>query len=166
MQAVLCVILAASVGLAAFVTKERHRSHTRLAGARYVDGVGVKLPDGWILARTDQGSVLFVAVEPDTTDKKGRRLIIEKQRVDPGLSSEEYLQTSGLLRNVVRVTDDPTSTTADPISIAGMPGVMLAVKKPVGGFPFFTPPGAGIPACRRQRPTIRDCHQFAVGLPR
>lgn len=134
MQGVLCLIFIASLGLAALVTHERKlQGNTRLAGIRYAGSIGVKLPAGWALERENQGNILFVASEPDTPEKKGRTLTVRKHKVDPTQSSEEFLQSSGLLRGTLRlVATDPNANLALPITIADQPGVMLAVKKPLG----------------------------------
>ncbi len=143
MQAVLCLILLVSVGLAGLVTHERRvNRYTHLAGVRYVESIGVRLPAGWILERADRGQVLFVAHEPDLADRKGRRIIVEKHQVEPGQSAVDFLQNSGLLSGTERLTSgDSDESVIEPLTVADMPGVMLAVKRPIGGFLFFRPTG-------------------------
>jgi hypothetical protein len=134
MQLVLWIIFGASVGLAALVTHDRQtRNGNRLADVRYVGRIGVKLPTGWILQRENQGNVLLVASEPDTADQKGRQITIRRHKVDPTVSPEQFLESSGLLTGTLRlVSTDPAANIAEPITIANQPGVMLSVKKPLG----------------------------------
>ena len=141
MQGVLCLILCGSVGLTALVKHVHLLNGPSLAGIRYVNGVGLKAPAGWIFQRENQGLVLFVVVEPDSQDKKGRRLIIRKEKTDPSISPEDYLESSGLFSGPIRlIPADPSANLARPITIAGLPGVMLPVRKHVVGIPFLIDP--------------------------
>jgi hypothetical protein len=139
MQAVLFIIFGASVGMAQYVIHQRRVSgNTHLAAMRYVGQVGVQLPRGWMLVRENQGSILWMATEPDTTERKGRRITIRQQKLQTLVSSEEFLQNSRLLDGTERIIrTDPASNVAAPITIAGDSGVMLTVIKPVGGFLGF-----------------------------
>jgi hypothetical protein len=137
MQAVMCLIFCASVGLAQYVIHERRLSgSSRLGVVLHGGPLDVKLPRGWKTVLDKRGSLPLVAIEPDSTDRKGRRLTIRCQKLTTLISSEEYLQASGLLNGTERpeVRADPAANVADPITIAGDPGVVLAVLRPTGGF--------------------------------
>jgi hypothetical protein len=129
MQAVLCLVFAGSIGLAALVSREYRGKPT---GIQHLGPVGVEVPEGWILQPVNRGPVLCVALEPDSADKKGRRLTIELRKVDPDLPPGEFLQSSGLLRGTFRQAPpaDPTANIAESITIAGLPGIMLRVLDP------------------------------------
>jgi hypothetical protein len=130
MQVVLCLIFCASVGLAALVTHQRRGiANTRLAAMKYVGPIGVRLPKGWVIERQNQGSVLLVAAEPASANRKSRQITIRRYAVDPTLAPEEFLQDSGLLQGAERL--NPAANVVEPITIANNTGVMLAVKKPV-----------------------------------
>jgi hypothetical protein len=129
MQGVLFLVFCGSVGLAQFVIHQhRINGNNRLTAARYVGTISIKLPKGWEVERENQGSVLLVAVEPDSTESDGRQLTIRRNDLDKWISPEEFLQTSGLLRNTEQVADQGTNLT-EKLMVAGVPGVLLVQAK-------------------------------------
>ena len=139
MQGVLCIVFGGSVALAALLTHQRKlQGNTHLGGARSIGNISVRLPASWRLEAINHGDNLCIAAEPNTADKKGRKLIIRRFAVDPAVTSAEFLETSGLLDGTVRmVPADPGANVADPLIIANCAGVMLQVKRPQRTFLFM-----------------------------
>ena len=136
MQAVMCIIFFASMALAQLVIHERRLSGSSWLGVVLHAGpVDVKLPKGWKSVWDKRASLPLVAIEPDSAERKGRRLTVRCQKLGAIVSSEEYLQISGLLNGSERPdSSDPSGNVADPITISGDSGVVIAVLRPTGGF--------------------------------
>ncbi len=140
MQAVMCGIFTVSVSLAVVVTHHlRSTGGIRLAGGRHVDNIAVKLPAGWLLEHEGDGSrdpVLFIAHEPDTEQLKGRRITVRRYKVQPGISSQAFLNESGLLQGTERrIKADPAENMPVAITLAGEPGVLETAVRPTGDDP-------------------------------
>jgi len=121
MQAVMCALLGATVGLAALVDHRLHAALYLPLTNPIVDGaISFRLPAGWKTSvRTDDGgSIIQTATEQ--LPGGGRVLSISHQRVDRLMPPVEYLHISGRLAG--NLHEQP----ADAISIDGWPGQIMA----------------------------------------
>src|SRR5438067_766770 len=96
MQAALCLVLAASLAVAAFVSRRQSRiQHVgQLTDGVSVDGVTVSRPSDWNLVREEDGLLLQ---EPAKTAAAPRKLKIRFARSSIFMSPLEYLVRCGEL---------------------------------------------------------------------
>ena len=143
MQVALCAVFAGSVGLASIVTRQRLSAGSiRLEATRWYGRVGVQAPAGWSLESENQGSILLVVQEPDLVveagEKQGRRLTVRRAQLEPPVSAEAYLKSSGLVRGTRPLAIEGTDS-SESITIAGTTGIVRPVVRPVG-ISLFSPP--------------------------
>src|SRR6266481_4503262 len=71
MQAALCLVLAASLAVAAWVSRRQTHTHqVRLGTSTIIDGLTLKLPDDWTLVRDEDGLLLEEAVKAVASPRK------------------------------------------------------------------------------------------------
>src|SRR5687767_1064634 len=95
MQAALCLVLAASLGVAALVSRRQARTvRVNFENSTIIDGLTVSRPDDWTLVRDEDGLLLEEA-------RKGvlapRKLRIRYARSSIFMSPLEYLVRCGEL---------------------------------------------------------------------
>src|SRR5437879_3323995 len=85
MQATMWLILAATVGLAALVTRQRtHTARTEMSQVRTVGDFTITLPTRWKVVDGGDGAMLLVAREPGgggIDAQAGRTLSVHRQRL-------------------------------------------------------------------------------------
>jgi hypothetical protein len=98
MQAVMFLILGASLALAQWVVHDRRTNgSTRMGGMRYYGPIGVRIPAGWKLESeaVEPGLapkwVKFKAVEPGPGGAPGRVLLVAENQGSPRLTAEQLL---------------------------------------------------------------------------
>jgi hypothetical protein len=139
MQVTLWLILGATVGLAALVSRNRERVLAIDLGPEDDFGdIQVRLPSGWEEKRVNDGErISLVATEPAENGHPelhpARRVIISLQPVPPRAdgqppSAKDYLENGFSVQ--------PKS--AEPIRIGDVPGILVESQKPVGRRKFAT----------------------------
>ena len=140
LQATLWLILAASVGIAALVTRQRNQSqYVNLTNHATIDTLSLQLPARWISV-VDPDSLGVTATERGDSNQQ-RRLIIRLQPAVFGLSAAQILAASGFSQEtIIPDTSDEDlpslSQTPEPIQIAGTSGIL---KKSLRAYPPPTP---------------------------
>src|SRR3954471_7681441 len=125
MQAVLCVVLVASLAVAALVSRRQTRMRQVGFGeATNIDGLTIKRPADWTLVREEDGLLLQEAGKAIAAPRK---LKIRYARSSIFLSPLEYLVRCGELQahEASALMDATTGARAEvvkPITIAGWPG--------------------------------------------
>ena len=136
MQGALCLVLAASLGVAALVSRRQIRTHRVSLGntSTTLDGLTVKRPDDWTLVREDDGLLLQ---EAGKSIAAPRKLKIRYARSSIFMSPLEYLVRSGELQAheagaLMDATTGPRAV-VKPITIAGWPGILLSQTRVMSG---------------------------------
>jgi hypothetical protein len=138
LQSLLVGVFAASVGLAAVVTRwVRMSLRVELGEAKTVGRLVVRLPAQWLSSTStvDRGEGVE-AEEPPSEQQAGRRLKILRQRADGLIPPLEHLTRSGLVKTEVlkSLADGRDGFGLTNLPVAGWPGQMLtAVSSPRPG---------------------------------
>lgn len=134
LQATLCLILAAAIGVAALVSRQRIQSqYVDLSRRITIDSLAISLPANWIVF-SDVDNMGVAAREPEDSDQQ-RSLAIRVQPVSPGLTAAEFLIRSGISQEAIDPGDlsDPTlppqRRAFEPIEIAGVQGILMKVLR-------------------------------------
>lgn len=137
MQVVLCVVLAASLELAALVSRRQTRTHRVVLGntSTVIEGLAVKRPDDWTLVREEDGLLLQETGKAITAPRK---LKIRYARSSIFMSPLEYLVRCGELQAheasaLMDATAGPHPEVVKPITIAGWPGILLSQTRVMSG---------------------------------
>src|ERR1051325_9923909 len=137
MQAALCLVLAASLAVAAFVSRHQTRVLRvgQLTDSISVDGLTVSRPSDWTLVREEDGLLLQ---EPTKTTAAPRKLKIRYARSSIFMSPLEYLvRCGGLAAHEATALMDATggahAEVVKPITIAGWPGILLSQTRVMSG---------------------------------
>jgi hypothetical protein len=128
MQATMCAIIFASVGLAELSI----RYHQSVDGSgklvsvdfnhRALRGV-VHLPAEWVLQKGEMvGPTVFVAHVRGTPEHPGRKLICRVQQLPEVIPPEQYLQTTDIFSGNAPLV-------VEPVTMGGVAGVMLEVSR-------------------------------------
>jgi hypothetical protein len=130
LQATLCFVLAAAVGLAAIVRSRKvHASRIELEAPETFGTLELRKPAGWTGSPHVDGVTL---TEPASAERPGRKLRVWHAVNDVFMSPLEYLVRSGDLstREATLLLDaggpDDESVRFRTISIAGWPGVLVS----------------------------------------
>jgi hypothetical protein len=141
LQATLWLILAAAVGVAALVTRQRNQSqYVNLNNPVSIDSITVHLPNKWFAA-IDPDSLGVIASERGNSDQQ-RRLMIRLQPATSGLSPAQFLAAAGFSLETIMPGNDSDedipslSQEPQPIQIAGAPGIL---KRSLRSYPASTP---------------------------
>ena len=96
MQAALCLVLVASLGLAAWVARRQTRAlRVELSETSMIDGLTIKWPQNWTLRRDEDGLLLQ---EMRKSSASPRKLRIRYARSSIFMSPLEYLVRCGELQ--------------------------------------------------------------------
>jgi hypothetical protein len=135
MQAALCAIFCASVGLAELATRHHHTGAAAVKAEPTKFGHGVvrgiiHLPAGWvILKRESIGSTVFVAQEPDTPEHKGRTVACRVKQLPEVISPLEYLQTGDVLDDTMTIVPTGSGSGVEQVIMDGIPWVILQITR-------------------------------------
>src|ERR1051325_890774 len=96
MQAALCLVLAVSLGVAAWISRRQTRAlRVNLEKTSVIDGLTIKTPEDWTLRRDDDGVLLE---EMRKSAASPRKLRIRYIRSSIFMSPMEYLVRCGELQ--------------------------------------------------------------------
>ncbi|HEV8606994.1 MAG TPA: hypothetical protein VGQ99_16755 [Tepidisphaeraceae bacterium] len=137
MQGALCVVLAASLGLAAWVSRRQARTLRVVLGkeAVIIDGLTVFRPEDWTLRRDDDGLLLE---EMRKGVASPRKLRIRYARSSIFMSPMEYLVRCGELHvheasALMEAATGPRAEVVKTINIGGWPGILLSQTRMMSG---------------------------------
>lgn len=137
MQASLCLVLAASLGVAAWVSRRQTRTHrVQLSPtATVIEGLTVLRPDDWTLVRDEDGLVLE---EDHKLTASPRKLKIRYARSSIFLSPLEYLVRCGELQAhealaLMEASVGPRGEVVKTLTVAGWPGILLSQTRVMSG---------------------------------
>ncbi len=133
MQAVMWAILGATIGLAAFVDRQRARvSRIELKAGESYGNLDISLPKKWTVTVGEGeagGHVVVQAVEPGPR-QSARTIAIERERVNEFISPLEYLMRSVLWRSgEIRIDNAEDGPKVTSCKIDGWPGVLVAGER-------------------------------------
>lgn len=137
MQSAMCLVLAASLALAAFVSRHQVRTHQvgLSTTSTVIDGLSVQRPDDWKLVREEDGLLLQEAGKAIAAPRK---LKIRYARSSIFMSPLEYLVRCGELaaHEASALMDATAGSHAEVIkriTIAGWPGILLSQTRVMSG---------------------------------
>jgi hypothetical protein len=136
MQAALCFVLAASLGLAAWVSRRQTRTvRLALGNETVIEGLTVSRPDDWTLVREEDGLLLEEATKGVAAPRK---LKIRYARSSIFMSPLEYLVRCGELQAheasaLMEASAGPRAEVVKMINIAGWPGILLSQTRVMSG---------------------------------
>src|SRR5437016_9953572 len=136
MQAALCLVLAGSLALAAWVARRQTRPfHIVLGNSRVIDGLSVQWPNDWTLVRDEDGLLLG---ESRKEVSAPRKLRIRYARSSIFMSPLEYLVRCGELQahEASALMDESAGRRGEVvkmITIAGWPGILLSQTRVMSG---------------------------------
>jgi hypothetical protein len=148
MQAVMWLILAATVGLAALVTNDRRRaSRVRLGDSVEYGTISIALPVKWKARTRAEGNprIVVQANEPELSPRARTLTIFREQASDP-LSPLQYLIRNFNVPPPPASETDTRWTAPAAQSIGGWPGVIVNTVAPPAP-PNTTPPRVQFLAC-------------------
>src|SRR5258705_9388918 len=136
MQAALCLVLAASLVVAAWVS--RRQTHTHLVGlgpSTVIDGLTIQRPNDWMLVRDEDGLLLEEAGKAIASPRK---LKIRYARSSIFMSPLEYLVRCGELQAheasaLMDASTGPRAEVVKMVTIAGWPGILLSQTRVMSG---------------------------------
>jgi hypothetical protein len=133
MQATLCAIFFASVGLAELLTRQ-HQGATGMARAEPISfhraglhGV-IRLPAEWVVKKKDiAGPRVLVAQVPDTPEHRGATLSCLVEQLPAVIPPMEFLQASDILDLNTRIVTTNGGNGLEPVTMGSVTGVMLQI---------------------------------------
>ena len=136
MQAALCLVLVASLGLAAWVARRQTRAlRVELSETSMIDGLTIKWPQNWTLRRDEDGLLLQ---EMRKSSASPRKLRIRYARSSIFMSPLEYLVRCGELQAheasaLMEASSGPRAEVVKMISVGGWPGILLSQTRVMSG---------------------------------
>jgi len=136
MQGALCLVLAASLGLAAWVARRQTRTlHVVLGKSAAIDGLTISRPEDWTLVRDEDGLLLEEARKGVASPRKMR---IRYARSSIFMSPLEYLVRCGELQAheasaLMETSAGPRAEVVKMIRIGGWPGILLSQTRVMSG---------------------------------
>jgi hypothetical protein len=123
LQVIMWFILGATVALAAWVSSA---AGIQLGPEQPFEGMRLRLPRGWVVNHDTQNRWVIVEAVEYRNQQPQRAIAVFRQPVPTGMTAEQYLALSGLLRG-----PRPSPSALEPITIDGYEGLLVGAQASV-----------------------------------